>query len=183
MPKVAWLEKFNRNQIFLIVIFPFNLTQILKHFASKIWGKSQLTNWIRYFLLIKLGWRGFFDFLVLKWTQELSRRNMFAKARPMKPGKGIYLNLLSREYYQNDFLFWNYPLEGLVNVVSYLELNIRVAVVSWRETRMNSNIRARKTVFSLLAFTSFVHFDALLAALHLQVREKEKPPVSIEITS
>ena len=27
------------------------------------------------------------------------------KARPMKPGKGIYLNLLSREYYQNDFLF------------------------------------------------------------------------------
>ena len=58
------------------------------------------------------------------------RTNLFAKARPMKPGKGIYLNLLSREYYQNDFLFGNYPLGGLVNVVSYLELNIRVAVVS-----------------------------------------------------
>ena len=40
-PKGGLCGEIQRNQMFLIVIFPFNLIQIPVHFALKIWGKSQ----------------------------------------------------------------------------------------------------------------------------------------------
>ena len=40
-PKGGLCGEIQRNQIFLIVIFPFNLIQIPVKFALKIWGKSQ----------------------------------------------------------------------------------------------------------------------------------------------
>ena len=40
-PKGGLCGEIQRNQIFLIVIFPFNLIQIPVQFALKIWGKSQ----------------------------------------------------------------------------------------------------------------------------------------------
>ena len=40
-PKGGLCGEIQRNQIFLIVIFSFNLIQIPVQFALKIWGKSQ----------------------------------------------------------------------------------------------------------------------------------------------